>query len=377
MKVLIVGAGIAGLSLAKYLENDGSAAVTLVERSPDFHTIGFIIYMWANGIHLIEKMGISREIINRIGYGVSLNTIKGWHGTQKDFPLGFSNRFASLITMMRRSDLHSILAASLKETRVRFNTTISSIVQSPSDVHVRFSDGSEDSYDLVVGADGVHSSVRRHVFKREFAVPYNWKVWIYWLAKDFPRPDHPVGVMGDGKICAIIPHLDSCAAMLVTSGNGAKIGASVSFKEQLEVIFKDFDPLTKSIVSVATNDEDMFVDEIFRVDMPTWYRGRTVLIGDAQHALSPITGAGASVAIEDAFVLARELQSAHGDVDAALERFSKLRTPRVRKFQTVVSFLDRWLMAGGLTGRIRDIVFPLIPASYFMNSLKKFVEEEI
>ena len=121
----------------------------------------------------------------------------------------------------------------------------------------------------------------------------------------------------------------------------------------------------------------VFADDLAHVDMQQWYKGRVVLMGDAQHATSPLTGMGASLALEDAYVLARELQSSP-DIDTALMRYADLRTERIKKFRQISKKIERWLMvASPVKAAIRDVVLRFIPWPYLSGKLEDLLNQKI
>ena len=106
------------------------------------------------------------------------------------------------------------------------------------------------------------------------------------------------------------------------------------------------------------------------------FRSRIVLIGDAQHALSPAMGMGASLALEDACVLADEL-SKTGDIDGALANFSQRRNLRLEPYKKAAHRIESVMMASGFMNQLRNIFLPFIPGSYFLKPLERLVSEEI
>ena len=111
--------------------------------------------------------------------------------------------------------------------------------------------------------------------------------------------------------------------------------------------------------------------------MPTWHKGRVVLLGDAQHAVSPIVGMGSSMALEDAYVLADELGKNKNDIAFTLEQYSKRRNTRMRKFLKQVNRMDKWMKARGFLLYLRDWMTPFTPQSYFTGRIRKLMKEKI
>jgi 2-polyprenyl-6-methoxyphenol hydroxylase-like FAD-dependent oxidoreductase len=133
------------------------------------------------------------------------------------------------------------------------------------------------------------------------------------------------------------------------------------------------------MIDAVKDPNKIFRDNLTYVKMDEWVKGRVVLVGDSQHASSPITGMGASMALEDAFVLSQELKSASvGSIDAALLNYSKRRGKRINSFHKQSSFMERWMLVKSpLLIPIRDTIARLMPARYFTDQVEKILKEKI
>ena len=164
LHILIVGGGIAGLTLAFLLEQSGSYCVEIIERAVARASLGSGITITLNGMKLLHDMGLGNQVEER---GLAMKDIKITDAANcllSCFNVEqYEASFAKTITI-HRSDLHDILSNSLTKTPIFFNTTFSSIEDQGKKVKVTFSDGRVSFYDLVVGCDGLHSSVRQTLF---------------------------------------------------------------------------------------------------------------------------------------------------------------------------------------------------------------------
>lgn len=377
MKILIVGGGVAGLSLAGFLNKYKISEVTLAERAPKFGTIGYLIGLWGNGRHILKKLDIDETVVGQHGCEIVWDEFEDSH----DKPLkiiSFVNfrKFGPSATITR-SALQEGLVGTIGNTRIKFGTTIKSIEQTAGLVEVSFSDSTKDKFDLVVGADGAHSSVREQIFGSGFIKYYGWGAWVYWVPKLLEQKNKVIIRAGGGKLYALFPAKDLPIVLFMATvppGTGKPIEKRAN---QLLANFKNFDNQIKNVLKVMPPPEQIFYDDLIHVDMPLWFQGRVTLIGDAQHATSPISGMGSSMAMEDAYVLADELRKNPHDINNALRSFAKRRHERITKFRKAVNRLDSWTMAGGLAGKLRDLLMPFIPASYFLRSIEKLLEEKI
>src|SRR5262245_2316845 len=163
MRILIVGGGIAGLSMARALARAGLAG-EIVERQPAWEIAGAGVYLPGNGMAALRELGLAVEVA-ALGTVIERRRLRDDRGRMLvDFDeAGFWSGLALPIGL-HRLDLHGVLAGGASETPIRFGVTVEALTDRGHAVEVRFSDGATDTYDLVVGADGIHSTTRRLVF---------------------------------------------------------------------------------------------------------------------------------------------------------------------------------------------------------------------
>jgi 2-polyprenyl-6-methoxyphenol hydroxylase-like FAD-dependent oxidoreductase len=321
--VLIVGCGIAGQTLAAAFARRG-VACDIVEIKRDWSIVGAGMYMQGNALRALAALGVVGEILER-----------GWHRDDDTTLIATADgrilarplypRIAGpdipAIVTIRRQALHEILHGLVRRLglTVRMGTTVAAIDdRSPrGPVAVEFSDGSRGAYDLVVGADGIHSTVRRLVFGATaptFSGFANWRVTL-------PRPaeaDSVVWMHGEGTTFGVVP---ISANQLYVGGVSREPGnpryAPGDLPRLMREKFGGYGGLARTLLEQVTDPGSVIYTAIEEVLLPSpWYRGRVVAIGDAAHASTPFWAQGASMAIEDAVLLA-EL----ADTGAAPERF--------------------------------------------------------
>lgn len=379
MKILIVGGGVAGSAFAGFAKKYNLGEVVLVEKAPAFGTIGFLLGIWGNGRKVLKELGIDTYVVEKNGYEIAWNAFEDMHAhLLKAFPINIFRKYGPT-SVVSRSALHEGLVKTLQGADVRFGTVVLNLEQLDSkQVRVNFSDGRKEIFDLVVGADGIKSSIRDQVFGKGFLNYYNWGVWVYWLPDGFKHPQHVTARSDMGKMYSIFPLYERSAVWFVAKvpkGSGLVVSQRGT---KLKQLFSSFDGYVQEVLKLMPPPEKLFFDDLAYVDMPHWYRGRVVMMGDAVHASSPITGMGASMALEDAFVLADELRkSGEGGIDDALQRFERRRQKRVKKYKKITRLFDKWCMTGGILGAVRDLLLPYVPISFFLNSIKKLLEDDI
>jgi 2-polyprenyl-6-methoxyphenol hydroxylase-like FAD-dependent oxidoreductase len=312
-KVLIVGGGIGGLSLAIALRNRGIAA-DIVEIKKIWTVYGVGIIQQSNVVRAMAELGIVDKylaasysfdavgIYTSAGNRVALLPGKRLAGPEYPANLGIS-----------RLKLHEVLSheAESRGATVTLGVTVEQLHQAENGVHVRFTDGREADYDFVVGADGIFSKVRKLVFPDAPEPRFTGQaVWRY----NFKRPkeiDHVANFRGFKVNAGLVPLSQELMYMYVTTiePNNPKMPP-----EQLHTIMQDriqgFGGLIAELRSQITDPSQVVYKPMEVVLVPApWYRGRVVLIGDAAHSTTPHLGQGAGMAIEDAIVLAEEIDN--------------------------------------------------------------------
>ncbi|MCI0619564.1 FAD-dependent monooxygenase [Candidatus Wolfebacteria bacterium] len=377
MKILIVGGGVAGPTLASALKDQKDVSITLIDKAPQWGNIGYAIALWGNGMRVLEKIGALHPVLQK-GYQMRWNVMEDekHHVLKQTFFKVFSSYGGTVV--IPRTDLHRALTETMGEnTDVRLGVTVTDIVQNESGVSVVLSDGMKDTFDLVVGADGIHSQVRETVFGSGFLKYYDWRVWAFWTPPGFSHPRGAFEATMGGRIYFTYPTEDRAVVMFAAALPPDTPREQRHVQEQLHHLMSGFDAGVHHLIDAIADPTHVFQDDLAHVDMKTWYKGRVVLTGDAQHATSPLTGMGSSLAMEDAYVLADELLR-NNTIDAALSGYERRRTSRIKHFRAASDALERWLMVKSpFLAQCRDVVIRLVPADYFTGVIEKILREEI
>jgi 2-polyprenyl-6-methoxyphenol hydroxylase-like FAD-dependent oxidoreductase len=323
-RVLIVGGGIAGLSLNLALR-DSPWHVDLVERGTGQDQPGAGLAVQPNAMRALGCLGVAAaveragSVVGRFGYrdqrGAPLCAVD----------LGELWSAVGPFVGITRAALHDVLRSG--PDRCRPSTAVTAVAQQDGRVSVAFDDGTEAVYDLVVGADGINSDVRRLAMDGPAAVYGGQMVWRSLAPV---RPGSLDGVqfwLGQDRFFGL------CPAGAVTYGFGnvacARLREPVGGRAgRLRERFAGFGAPVQEFLAAVPGDADVHCSPVEWLPGTAWYRGRVVLIGDAAHAMSPMMGQGGCMAIEDAVVLADELRRAT-DIPAAVAAFARRRRPRV------------------------------------------------
>ena len=342
-KVLVVGGGIGGQSVAIALAQMG-IEVEIAEIKEVFDVYGVGIIQQGNALKALDKIGIADESMRRGSpYGQVKMFTAGGHpvGVAGPPPMG---KYPSHNGVSRKI-LHEVMYEEAQRLGIpyRMGITVADLENGVDEVHVTFTDGSKESYDIVVASDGIYSKIRDMVFGEMKPRYMGLSVWRY----AFPRhPDLDTGYIYYGRRSKIgfIPMSDEDMYMFLVSAEGENPTLE---KEVLASMMQDY--LSEFPIKIAQDAKGQITDndlvnyrplEALRLPAP-WYKNRVVIIGDAVHATVPQLGSGAALAIEDAVVLAEELQKAM-EVSDAFEAFMKRRYDRCLMVVDASETLAEW-----------------------------------
>lgn len=355
-RVLIVGGGIGGLSAARALR-EHAEAVLLMERAPAFAPVGAGILLAANAVASLRRLGIDPVPRGRVFDGARLRRADGSLLVAASASALFPGTPSVAI---HRAALHELLVAGLPpQAELRLGRTFSSLVDRGDHVEV---DG--ERYDLVIGADGLHSAVRRVLGgpEPEYCGYTCWRA----VVPD-PGLTEACEAWGRGKRVGYVPLGDGLAYVFLV--RNAPAGASG--EADLRALFAEFaDPVPELLK--AMEGRPRIHHDLSDLPGTAWGRGRVWLLGDAAHAALPNEGQGAAMAIEDALALRIALREA--DPSAAHRRWVALRDERVRKMQRDsrrLGWVAQW--ENPLAVALRDALVRVTPRSVTRRQLQGVV----
>jgi len=342
-KVLVVGGGIAGLSTAIALRGHGIAVDVAEKYRPDA-VLGIGIILQGNALRALNSLGLL-EAVREVGFAYDGFAFFDADGENRTFLKGDLTAGPEYPAMMgiTRPDYSRILtdAATKAGTRIFPETTITELAQDTGGVDITFSDGRRDRYDIVIGADGIHSTTRQLVFGDLAAPRYSgqaaWRV-------NFPREVDELQSYdgGDGDRAGVVPLSDKVMYMYVTDKTEKSLEPQGDLREVLRAKLAGYGGLIGRLRDNLPPAHELVWKPFLLVSLPRpWYKGRVIIIGDAAHATSAHLGQGGAMAIEDAVVLGEEL-GRDTDVATAFERVMDRRFERANKIQQWSEQLCRW-----------------------------------
>lgn len=328
--VLISGAGIAGPTLAFWLKAAGFEP-TLVERAPALRGGGYVIDFWGLGYDIAERMGLLPEI-NRNGYHVREMRIVDDAGRRL---AGFGTKVFAELTggryvTLQRSDLSSLLFAKV-EGRIEslFGEEIIALDERPDCVRVELKHAGERRFDLLVGADGLHSAVRKLVFgpQAQFERYLGYVVSAFEVRGYRSRDEDVYLIYGQpGRMVGRFTLRDDRTLfLLVFAAEGAFLPATLDAqKATLRKVYGEDGWECPAMLEELDRADEVYFDRVSQIRMPSWSRGRVALVGDAAFCVSLLAGQGSALAMISAYVLAGELAAAHGRHQEAFARYDAL-----------------------------------------------------
>ncbi|WP_328719048.1 FAD-dependent monooxygenase [Streptomyces sp. NBC_00247] len=361
LRVLVAGGGIAGQALAYWLARGGHR-VTVVERFPALRATGAQVDLRGQGIEAIERMGlldaVRAELVDEPG--VAFVDSRG--RARATIMANTSGRGRQTLTSeyeIMRGDLVRILADATKDDVSQvFGLSVEGFEQDEHRVVASFSDGSTGEFDLLVGADGQGSRIRRAILP-EGTDPY-WRVGIHMAYWFVPRTASD----GDIRDTYMVP---GGRQIMRRSHNPAETQVYFVLREQSEEAsavhrepverrrefwagrFRDAGWQTERFVAGMEESPFFYSQEILQVRTGTWSEGRVVLAGDAAHCASPYSGMGVSGGLVGAYVLAGEINRHPDDLPTALANYDTVLRPFVDEIQAEVN--PRLLRVGMPTSR--------------------------
>jgi 2-polyprenyl-6-methoxyphenol hydroxylase-like FAD-dependent oxidoreductase len=355
MQIAISGAGVAGPALAHWLDRTGHEP-TLIEQSPRFRTGGYVIDFWGVGYRVAERMGICADV-HDAGYQVeSIRSVGADGRIQASLGLdAFLRATDGRYTSVPRGDLAATIYATIEDSvETIFGDSITAIDEHPDGVCLTFECGRPRHFDLVVGADGLHSNVRHLTYGSDSQFEHYLGCVVAAFVVDGYRPrdelvlvthSHPgrsvsrFSLRGDRTLFLFV----------FRSDHSLDVGNAAADKARLRQEFADVGWECPRILDTLDDVDDLYFDVVSQIRLDRWSRGRVALIGDAAACVSLLAGEGTGLAITEAYVLAGELLRAQGDhrrafdaYEARLRQFVDSKQSSVGKFIPVLA-TQTWL----------------------------------
>jgi 2-polyprenyl-6-methoxyphenol hydroxylase-like FAD-dependent oxidoreductase len=341
VRVIICGAGIAGLTLANRLWALG-AEVTVLEQAQAPRDQGYMIDFFGPGYDAIKAMGLLPKIED-VAYRVTEANFVDEQGRRRVGVSLDSFAVGPLLSIMR-PDLERVLREQLR-VDIRFGVSPVAVTERHDSVGVTLDDGTELEADLLVGADGIHSTVRRLVFGDESR--FFRYLGFHTAAFTFDSPEIHSAV--DGRACLTDTVGRQMGFYALRNGRVAAFGVHRTpdlerpsdIRATVHEVYGGLGWVVPEALDRCPPADQIFYDQLAQIVMPAWSTERVVLVGDASYAVSLLAGQGASLGIAGAYVLADQLARTQS-IGQALVHYEKLWRPVAEEKQKAGRASGRW-----------------------------------
>lgn len=364
--VLISGAGVAGPTLAYWLARAGFRP-TVVERAAGLRSSGSPVDVRGPAGHVADRMGITAKLRDAGTAVTSLKFVDDAGRRTGRVAMGGDGGIE-----LPRTDLAAILhEAARADTEFVFHDSITELHQDAGGVDVTFERGTPRRFDLVIGADGLHSGVRRLAFGPEHAFVEHMGVYIATLPLAEPPADRTELVMynSPGRAVAVHPARGTGIAAFMFRGDavpGFDHRDSALHKRMLAEAYEGAGWRVPELLERVREADDLYLDSVSRVRMGTWASGRIVLAGDAASCVS-LFGDGSTLAMAGAYTLSEELGRTPGDAASAFRRYEaehrKLVEPKQRNVSAAAALLIPATRGGLAVRNFGTRLLPLVTAA--------------
>ncbi|APR75858.1 2-polyprenyl-6-methoxyphenol hydroxylase [Minicystis rosea] len=381
MRVLIAGGGIGGFALARFLRQAG-VACTVLERAPRFRALGHFIALKAEGVRVLDRLGVRDACAARaLPSVVALRfATPAGHVLRRQRVAALDAALGGFL-LLRRADLAEVLYQHVAgEVDVRFGAEVVGVTQEGGGVTATLADGRVERADVLVGADGVHSAVRRRLFGAAGELPLGGS---YVALEVDCAHDAPVGEitahLGRGQI-VMVGALGPRRLVAVVYHGGADLRARLSTPALARDFFAreyaHFNPTVRALFAAIDADSFVFVDTITMVQLPSIVAGRVALLGDAAACPTFLSGMGSAYALLSAETLARALAGCaetDGEVEAALSAYAReAQGNAVEVHRSALRMRSLILGRSRLVTALRDSVLAAAPGDWLLESARRF-----
>lgn len=378
LRVLIVGAGVAGLGLAQVLRAAGRHPV-LVERADDHADSGYMLALMPLVDPLIRRIGV-QDAYRARSVRFHRYVLHGRHGQLlREYAVDSLLDSEGNYRGIARGELLQALAT--EGAAVSYATTLTALRQTPDTVHASLrSDGGtvETEFDAVILADGLHSSGRALLLAPEQVSEYDssWGGWMVWMDSDAAHADRGDEIWGTDFFVGVYPAKGRAGVFIGGHRDDTRIGPQ-DFVAHIRAQLRQLDPwLEQALDALAASDAAPYYWKLTDCRSATWAQGRVALLGDAAAGFLPTAGIGAGMAMESAGVLAwRLLAASRNTVPAALVDYERAQRPRVEAAQDNSRSLARFMCRrSALVAWLRDGIARILSLKAALGPIRKLLD---
>lgn len=357
LRIGICGGGISGFSASIALRKMDHE-VDVFEQTPQFNRIGADINLTPNAVFALDQLGIGeyvRETAARPTHRISRDGLTGEETSRLQMSDAAEKKYGAPQLTIHRADLLKALQDGLPSERIHLGRSCTGVELGSDEATIRFADGTSRSFDLVIGADGIHSAVRTALFGKDD--PKFTGILSYRAV--FPR-EKGEGLRDLDAFTKWWGEISEKQIVTFPLTGGKEIFVFATTKQdgwseegwtlpgdvaELRAAYSNFHPEAQKLLAVCTEVTRSALH--VREPMTRWSKGQATIMGDAAHPMVPFMAQGACMAIEDAVVLARALDGVRVDgIESALETYEAERRPRTAEIQRA-SLANEWMKKQG------------------------------
>ncbi len=364
-QIAIIGGGIAGLTFARCLDSE-KFDCHIFEKNAAFGEVGAAISVFPNALCVMDHLGLLDSITSAGGVlkRIYLKTNKGTILSKSE------PKYEYPTVCMHRADLHQILLENIPATLYNDYALQSLEHLANNTVELTFENGEKKTFDAVIGADGIHSIVRKHIINDGEPIFRGYNIWRGVVKSNFAE-GYGSETFGLGKRVGIVPIKDGYYGWWAACNEDfLQSDEPENTKEKLLRLFGEWhEPIADLIQHTEVILKNSLCD---RVPVKGWTKGNATLLGDAAHPTTPNLGQGGCMAMEGAYILATALNN-YGITPQAFQRYEDLHYPRAKMIvKDSLKIGKMGQISNPLLGKLRNFAFKAMPSSVAIKMVDKF-----
>ncbi|MBN2745361.1 MAG: FAD-dependent monooxygenase [Bacteroidales bacterium] len=375
--ILIVGAGVAGLTCANLLKKQGAQFKLIEKESFDnFNGSGYMLGLLPLGGRVLTELDLDKEYFDHSMEMANYEIHKENGTLNKAYSLDFINKEYGSYRGIGRKELIDILTKNIGVENIQFGTSVTQIQQTENTVHVNYSNGKKEIFDLVIVADGIHSDTRKLLWNENEYKYYDtgWGGWVAWLENQDLNVYKEY--WGASSFMGLYPVKNKIGIFLGGPNDAVKKQGLKSFAEKIkDEILPEFDVLHKSLDRLAST-ENPFYWEFHDCRTNDWNKGNVILLGDSACGFLPTAGVGASMAMDSASAFVDELSRTDKEhIEYGIKLYIKRQKKRVETAQEDSRKLAKLMFVkSGLIAGVRDYAFRFYSIKQLAKNISKTIE---
>ena len=368
-RIIISGAGIAGLTAAIWLSKAGYK-VTIIEKSPEIRADGYIVSLSHKSFHYAREMGILDKLMKRYS-GIRESCYIDQKGREM-LGLDYQKLFTGIdIVQVMRDELQNILYEHSKKYDIEFifSQSIDSLNNHTEGVDITLQNRANLSCDILIGADGLHSITRKLAFNDN-----DYKKRYFGLFSAAYRLENVLDLhnrfenhMEQSRyMCVYTTGKGDLACVFIWKNTAERTPAPENRYEALKQAFSDSPKLVQTVLNHCPQHKTMYMDPLIQIDMPDWHKGNVVLLGDAAHTMTLLSGQGASTAFWGASSLSQAL--IENSPQDAFKQYQQELMPAVLAIQASTQNAKKWYIPDNFIAyTLRDSMMRYLPNQFFQS----------